>query len=137
MGEEEREVVKIEEEKLFHVGFIQKAQYTTWLGNIVLVPKSNNKWCMCTNYTNLNKVYPKDAYPLPSIGRRVDGVAGHCILSFLNVYSRNNRIPMDPKDKLKMTFITYNTNFYYEVMPFGLKNVEATYERLMIRYSHD
>jgi len=86
---------------------------------------------MCTDYTNLNKACPKDTYPLPSIDILVDGAAGHRVLNFLDAYSGYNQIPMYPSDKEKMAFITEEANFYYEVMPFGLKNVGATYQRLM------
>jgi len=70
---------------------------------------------------------PKDTYPFPSIDRLVDGAAGHRVFSFLDAYSGYNQIPMYPTDKEKTAFITKEANFYYEVMPFGLKNVGATY----------
>lgn len=43
VGEEKRKTAKVEVDKLLQVGFIQEACYTTWLMNIVLVCKSNNK----------------------------------------------------------------------------------------------
>jgi len=88
---------------------------------------------MCTDYTHLNRACPKDAYPLPSIDRLVDGAAGHKVLSFLDAYSGYNQIRMNPTDREKTGFITDNANFCYEVMPFGLKNAGATYQRLMDR----
>ena len=48
-----------------------------------MVKKANGKWHMCTDYTDLNKACPKDAYPLPSIDKHVDGVYGFQLLSFL------------------------------------------------------
>jgi len=48
-------------------GFIKEARYTTWLSNVVLVKKANGKWQMCVDYMDLNKAYPRDAYPLPHI----------------------------------------------------------------------
>nr|KYP40321.1 Transposon Ty3-I Gag-Pol polyprotein [Cajanus cajan] len=86
---------------------------------------------MCTNYTDLNKACPKDAYPLPYIDRLVDGASGHSIFSVLNAYSGKNQIKMHPVDEEKTAFITENANFCYKVMLFGLKNVGATYQRLM------
>jgi len=83
------------------------------------------------DYTDLNKACPKDVYPLPSINRLVDGAVRHHILSFLDAYSRYNQIQMHPRDKEKTTFMTDCDNFYYEVMQFGLKNVGATYSRMM------
>lgn len=61
----------------------------------------------------------------------VDGVVEHKLLSFLEAYSSYNQIRMEPRDEEKTTFITEFTNFCYKVMPFGLKNVGATYQPLM------
>jgi len=88
---------------------------------------------MCIDYTHLNKVCPKDAYPLPSIDRLVDGATDHKVLSFLDACFGYNQIRMHPADREKTAFITDKANFCYEVMPFGLKNAGATYQRLMDR----
>jgi len=96
-----------------------------------MVKKSNGKWRMCTDYTDLNKACLKDSYPLSSIDHLVDGAVGHNILSFLVAYSGYNQIQMDPKDKEKTTFMTDCDNFYNEVMSLDLKNVDVTYQRLM------
>jgi len=106
------------------------------VANIVLVKKSNGKWRMCTDYTNLNKACPKDTYPLPSINRLVDRAVRHVVLSFLDAYSGYTQIPIYQYDKEKTTFITEDANYYYEVMSFGLKNAGATYQRLMDRVFH-
>jgi len=85
LGEEKRLAAKEEAEKLLSAGFIREAQYTTWLANVVIVTKANNKWRMCVDYTCL-----KNSYLLPSIDRLVDGVTSHKILSFLDAYSGYN-----------------------------------------------
>ena len=134
-GEERRLAAKAEADKLLSVGFIEEAHYTTWLSNIVLVKKANGKWWMCVDYTHLNKACPRDAYPLPNIDRLVDGAAGNKVLSFLNAYSGYNEIPMAASDMNKTAFIIDGANYFYKVMPFGLKNAEATYQRLMDKVS--
>nr|KYP56216.1 Transposon Ty3-I Gag-Pol polyprotein [Cajanus cajan] len=91
---------------------------------------------MCVNYTDLNKACPKDAYPLPSINRLVDGASGHAFLSFLDAYYGYNQIMMYPPDEEHTTFITDHANFCYRVMPFNLKNTGATYQRLMDKVFH-
>ena len=84
IGKEKRDAAQNETDKLLKVDFIRKAQYTTWLKNMVMVKKCNGRWRMCTYYTDLNKTCLKDAYPLSSIDRLVDGVGDHHILSFLD-----------------------------------------------------
>nr|KYP49822.1 Retrotransposable element Tf2 [Cajanus cajan] len=69
VGGERREAIITETQKLLNAGFIREVRYTTWLANVVLVKKSLGKWRMCVDYTDLNKAYPKDSYPLPSIDR--------------------------------------------------------------------
>lgn len=91
---------------------------------------------MCTNFTDLNKVCPKDAYPISSIDWLVNGASGNSILSFMDAYSRYNQIPMYHPDNEKMAFITERSNYCYEVMSFDLKNVGATYQRLMDKVFH-
>jgi len=95
---------------------------------VVLVKKANGKWQMCVDYTDLNKACPRDAYPLPNIDRLVDGAANNKVLSFLDVYSGYNQISMATTDINKTAFITDDANYFYKVMPFGLKNAGATYQ---------
>jgi len=137
LDEEHRLAAKVEADKLLNAGFIEEVQYTTWLSNVVLVKKANGKWRMCVDYMDLNKVCPRDAYPLPNINRLVDGAAGNKVLNFLDAYSGYNQILMAASDMHKTAFITDDANYFYRVMPFGLKNAGATYQRLMDRvFSH-
>ncbi|GAU52019.1 hypothetical protein TSUD_418360, partial [Trifolium subterraneum] len=69
---EKVEAAKKAVKDLLEANFISEAKYTTWLSNVVLVKKSNGKWRMCVDYTDLNRACPKDAYPLPCIDRLVD-----------------------------------------------------------------
>ena len=55
------------------------------------------------------------------------------MLSFLDAFSGYNQIPMHPPDAEKTTFITPHRLYYYNVMPFGLKNARATYQRLVTK----
>ena len=111
--------------------FIREAVYPDWVSNVVLVKKSNGKWRMCVDFTNLNKSYPKDNFPLPRVDQLVDATAGHEMLSFMDVFSSYNQIPMYEPDKEKTTIITNHGLYCYKIMPFGLKNVGATYQRLV------
>ena len=92
---------------------------------------------MCVDYTNLNKVRPRDAYPLTNVDRLVDGATGNKVLSFLDAYFGYNQIPMAASDMNKTAFITDDANYFYRVMSFGLKNTGVTYQRLMDKvFSH-
>ncbi|RDX65463.1 hypothetical protein CR513_55875, partial [Mucuna pruriens] len=85
-----RRVSQEETKKLLTAGFIREIQYPMWLANVVMVKKANEKWHICTDYTNLNKACPKDPYPLPNIDRLVDGAFSFAFLSFMDAYSGYN-----------------------------------------------
>ena len=96
-----------------------------------MVKKANGKWRMCVDFTNLNRACPKDSYPLPRIDTLVDLTARHELLSFMDAFSGYNQIKMSEEDQERTSFVTSQGLFCYKVMPFGLKNVRATYQRLM------
>ena len=89
------------------------------------------------DFCNLNKACPKDELPLPNIDLLVDSAVGSSMFSFMDGYSGYNQIRMAAKDAEKTTFRTPIGNFYYTVMPFGLKNAGATYQRTMTAIFHD
>ncbi|RZC29541.1 hypothetical protein D0Y65_001215 [Glycine soja] len=70
--EERRKAVEGEVDKLLKANFIKEVQYSTWLTKVIMVKKADDKWRICTDYTDLNKACPKDAYPLPIIDKLVD-----------------------------------------------------------------
>jgi hypothetical protein len=92
---------------------------------------------MCIDYRDLNKASPKDDFPLPHIDILVDNAAGHGMLSFMDGFSGYNQIRMAEEDMEKSAFITPWGVFCYRVMPFGLKNAGATYQRAMTTLFHD
>jgi hypothetical protein len=63
MSKEKVELVKAEVQRLLDAGFIREVTYPQWLANVVMVQKKNGNWRMCTDFTYLNKCYPKDDFP--------------------------------------------------------------------------
>ena len=62
---EQDQVIAEEVRKLQEASFIRDVYYPDWLVNVVMVKKTNEKWRMCVDFTDLNKACPKDSYPLP------------------------------------------------------------------------
>ncbi|RVW77426.1 hypothetical protein CK203_048032 [Vitis vinifera] len=92
-------VGKEEIQKQLSVGFLSVVEYPEWLANVVLVPK------------------------------KTTSTAGHSMLSFMDGFSGYNQILMALEDMEKTSFITEWGTYSYRVMPFGLKNAGATYQR--------
>ncbi|KAI5335513.1 hypothetical protein L3X38_025646 [Prunus dulcis] len=125
-------IIEAEIDKLLAAGFIEEVSYSEWLANVVLVAKQEKgKWRVCVDYTDLNKACPKDNFPLPRIDQLVDSTSGNQLLSFMDAYSGYNQIMMHWDDKTKTSFIIERGTYCYKVMPFGLKNAGATYQRLV------
>ena len=110
-------------------------EYPEWLANVVHVPKKDGK--VCVDFRDLNKASFKDDFPLPHIDMLVDSTVGHSMLSFMDGFYRYNHIMMAPEDMEKTSLITEWGTYCYRVMPFGLKNAEATYQRVAITLFHD
>ncbi|XP_076887043.1 uncharacterized protein LOC143537073 [Bidens hawaiensis] len=75
MGPEQTKAMNEQVQDLLRTGIIREIQYQTGVANPVMVPKSNGSWRMCIDFKDLNKVCPKDCYPLPEIDLKVDAVA--------------------------------------------------------------
>ena len=111
--------------------------YPQWLANIVPVPKKDEKVRMCVDFRDLNKACPKDDFPLPHIDVIVDSAASSAMYSFMDRFLGYNQIMMAVMDKIKTAFITKWGMYCYKVMPFGLKNAGATYQRAGTALFHD
>ena len=98
---------------------------------MVMVKKASSKWRVWINFTDLNKACPKDSFPLPTIDRLMDASTGHKILNFMNTFPSFNQIGMNLTEQEKIMLIIENGLFYYKLMWFGLKNANATYQRLV------
>ena len=83
------------------------------------------------DFTDLNKVCPKDSFLLTRIDQVVDATSGHQLLSFMDAYSGYNQIPMHVLDQEHTSFITDRGLYYCKEMPFGLKKAGTTYQWLV------
>ena len=127
------DAVKDEVIKLKQAGAIKKVLYPEWLANTVVVKKKNRKWRVCVDFTDLNKACSKDPFPMPQIDQLVDATVSHPRMRFLDAFQGYHQITLALGDQKKTTFITPTGNYYYKVMPFGLKNAGSTCQRIMTR----
>jgi hypothetical protein len=134
---ERQDFIRKEVRKLLDAGFIIEVHHPLWPANPVIVPKANGKLWMCIDYTNLNKAYPKDPYPLPRIDQIVDSTSGCDLLSFLDAYSGFHHIQMSRQDRKHIAFVTVDGLYCYVVMPYGLKNALPTFLRAMSKTFED
>jgi hypothetical protein len=132
-AKDRKEVIRVEILKLLAVGFIRECKNLVWLANPVLVPKKTGQWRMCIDYTDLNRHFPKDPFPLPRIDQVVDSTVGSALLCFLDCYSGYHQIALKVSDQDKTAFITLHGIYCYMTMTFDLKNAGATYQKVIQR----
>jgi hypothetical protein len=125
-----QEFIKQEIQRLLGSGLIQPSK-SQWTSPVVVVEKKNGKKRLCVDYRKLNSVTKKDSYPLPRIDDMLDTLTGSQWFTSLDLSSGFWQVEMEEKDREKTTFITRFGTFEFTVMPFGLCNAPATFQRLM------
>ncbi|XP_070039747.1 uncharacterized protein [Nicotiana tomentosiformis] len=124
-------LIETEVNKLIEAGFIREVKYLTWVSSIVPVRKKNGQIRVCVDFRDLNNACPKDEFVLPILELMIDATTRYEAMSFMYGSSGYNQIHMALKDEEFTAFHTPKGIYSYRVMPFGLKNVGATYQRVM------
>lgn len=113
---------------MYEVGIISPIRFSEWVSNLVPTRKKIGEIRLCVDLRNVNKVSLKDHYSLPKMDHILQRVVGASRISLLDGFSGFNQILVHRNDQEKTTFTTPRGTFKYVKMPFGLKNVEATFQ---------
>lgn len=119
---------------MLEAGIIEESR-SPWAAPVLLVPKPTvdgvAKFRFCVDYRSLNQVTRKEVFALPRIDDCIDGLGGSMWLSTLDMASGYFQVPMEESSKEKTAFITYDGQYQFTKMSFGLVNAPSTYQRMM------
>ncbi|UYV68140.1 hypothetical protein LAZ67_5003163, partial [Cordylochernes scorpioides] len=126
----ERDIIKDQIDEMLKEGIIRPSS-SPWSFPVILVKKRDGKFRFCVDYRKLNEVTVKDVYPIPRIDDVMDTLQGSKYFSAIDLRSGYWQVEIEEKDKEKTAFTTTHGLYEFNVMPFGLCNAPATFERNM------
>ena len=102
-----------------------------WCFPAVLIKKKDGAMRFCVDFRRLNEVTVKDSYPLPRVDTVLESLAGATLFSALDLQSGYWQCEVDPEDRPKTAFSIGSGLYEFNVLPFGVCNGPATFQRLM------
>ena len=96
-----------------------------------MVRKKDGSWRFCVDYRKVNAATRQDAYPLFMIDATLDSLAGSVYFTTLDLASGYWQVELEEMAKETTAFSTLDGHFEFNVLPFGLTNAPATFQRLM------
>ena len=113
-------------------GVIQPSS-SPWASPVVLVRKKDGSLRFCIDYRHLNLVTKPDVFPLPRLDDLLDQLGQSKFFSTLDLASGYWQVKVHPDAREKTAFITHQGLYEFNIMPFGLRNAPAVFQRLMQR----
>ncbi|XP_040182565.1 uncharacterized protein LOC120915829, partial [Rana temporaria] len=125
-----REGMRKEIDEMLRLGVIEPSE-SPWASPVVLVPKKDGTTRFCVDYRRLNDKTVTDAYPMPRMDELLDRISAGKYLTTIDLCKGYWQIPLAEDARLKSAFITPFGLYQFRVMPFGMKNAPATFQRMV------
>lgn len=128
-----KEKLRVELDKLLDDGAIEECD-SAWSAPVVLVPKKDGGTRLCVDYRALNSVTTPVSYPLPRMDDLLHSTKKTIYMTTLDLRAGYHQVQVRKEDRNKTSFVTPFGTFRYRVMPFGLRNAPATFQKLIDRF---
>ena len=130
MNPVKQQILRDEVQYLLDNDFIEPSQ-SEWSSPCILVPKPDGTFRMCTDYRKVNSVTKTDTFPIPRIDDCIDNIGQAKFVTKFDLLKGFWQIPLTNRAKEISAFVTPDGLYQYKVMPFGMKNSPATFQRLV------
>ena len=125
-----RQAIRKEVDYMLQNKIIEPSQ-SQWSSPCVLVPKPDGSYRFCTDFRRVNAVTKTDSFPLPRIDNCIDRIGNSCYVSKFDLLKGYWQVPLTERAKEISAFVTLDGLYQYLVMPFGMKNAPATFQRMI------
>jgi len=98
---------------------------------VLFAKKKDGSLRLCVDYRALNKITRKDKYPLPRIDEQLDAMRDSSFFTKLDLISGYHQLRVYKDHVYRTAFTTKFGTYQFKVLPFGLTNAPATFQRLM------
>ena len=130
MSPSKQQYLREEVKYLLENDFIEPSQ-SNYSSPCILVPKPDGTYRMCTDYRKVNTVTKTDSFPIPRIDDCIDKVGNAKYVTKFDLLKGFWQVPLTDRAKEISAFVTPDGLYQYKVMPFGMKNSPATFQRLV------
>ncbi|XP_063586255.1 uncharacterized protein LOC134763618 [Penaeus indicus] len=130
LGGDKKKFLSSEVRRLQDQGLIRPS-LSPWASPVVLVPKTGGPFRLCIDYRKVNAVTVPDSYPLPRMDDIIDDLGKAKYLSKLDLLQGYYQVPLSERAKPISAFVTPTGLYEFTVLPFGMRNAPATFQRLM------
>ena len=110
---------------------IAEPSFSPWSSPCILVSKSDGTFRFCTDFRKVNAVTKPDSFPLPRMDDCVDRIGSAVFVSKIDLLKGYWQIPLTERAKEISAFVTPDRFLQYNVLPFGLRNAPASFQRLV------